>query len=177
MVILCSAAGLLVATPYIMACSHTPCYTCPYPAALPSNLRNGTAMQSHSCQPYLLSMPSVSEWRHNKQYQITKMILQDKFSSKFKDILYAQWNLIFTQKDLFPAGFEPATLCVWSTRDNRYTKETLVLPNPRYGTSIVTILRQTWRPAYFYCPWESISPAPSLVLQNPTCGKFLVGGT
>ena len=27
-------------------------------------------------------------------------------------------------KHLFPAGFEPATLCVWSTRDNRYTKET-----------------------------------------------------
>ena len=25
---------------------------------------------------------------------------------------------------LFPAGFEPATLCVWGTRDNRYTKET-----------------------------------------------------
>ena len=25
---------------------------------------------------------------------------------------------------LFPAGFEPATLCVWSTRDNHYTKET-----------------------------------------------------
>ena len=28
---------------------------------------------------------------------------------------------------LFPAGFEPATLCVWSTRDNRYTKETTVV--------------------------------------------------
>ena len=28
------------------------------------------------------------------------------------------------QKHLFPAGFEPATLCVWSTRDNHYTKET-----------------------------------------------------
>ena len=28
-------------------------------------------------------------------------------------------------KLLFPAGFEPATLCVWSTRDNHYTKETL----------------------------------------------------
>ena len=25
---------------------------------------------------------------------------------------------------LFPAGFEPATLCVWSTRDNHYTMET-----------------------------------------------------
>ena len=25
---------------------------------------------------------------------------------------------------MFPAGFEPATLCVWGTRDNRYTKET-----------------------------------------------------
>ena len=25
---------------------------------------------------------------------------------------------------LFPAGFEPATLCVWGTRDNRYTTET-----------------------------------------------------
>ena len=22
---------------------------------------------------------------------------------------------------MFPAGFEPATLCVWSTRDNHYT--------------------------------------------------------
>ena len=28
-------------------------------------------------------------------------------------------------KILFPAGFEPATLCVWSTRDNHYTKETI----------------------------------------------------
>ena len=28
------------------------------------------------------------------------------------------------EKYVFPAGFEPATLCVWGTRDNRYTKET-----------------------------------------------------
>ena len=27
---------------------------------------------------------------------------------------------------LFPAGFEPATLCVWSTRDNHYTMETFL---------------------------------------------------
>ena len=34
---------------------------------------------------------------------------------------YSNWR---GKKTLFPAGFEPATLCVWSTRDNRYTKET-----------------------------------------------------
>ena len=35
---------------------------------------------------------------------------------------------IWTKKIiLFPAGFEPATLCVWSTRDNHYTKETHIL--------------------------------------------------
>ena len=122
MVILCSAAGLLVATSYIMACSHTPCYLL---LALPPNLRNGTAMQWHLlCQPYLVSMPSDSEWRLNKQYRNSKMILQEQNSYEFHDILYARWDYIFPQKDLFPAGFEPATLCVWSTRDNRYTKET-----------------------------------------------------
>ena len=30
------------------------------------------------------------------------------------------------EKILFPAGFEPATLCVWSTRDNHYTMETYI---------------------------------------------------
>ena len=45
-------------------------------------------------------------------------------------------------KHLFPAGFEPATLCVWSTRDNRYTKETrdnweanTLQPHPNDGLS------------------------------------------
>ena len=33
-------------------------------------------------------------------------------------------NTVSIKKNLFPAGFEPATLSVWSTRDNRYTKET-----------------------------------------------------
>ena len=45
------------------------------------------------------------------------------------------------EKHLFPAGFEPATLCVWSTRYNHYTKET-------YGTSDLSrssdyLLKQT----------------------------------
>ena len=30
------------------------------------------------------------------------------------------------KKSMFPAEFEPATLCVWSTRDNHYTKETYI---------------------------------------------------
>ena len=41
---------------------------------------------------------------------------------------------IFTGKKifcLFPAGFEPATLCVWSTRDNHYTKETVCWNRPK----------------------------------------------
>ena len=33
---------------------------------------------------------------------------------------------------MFRAGFEPATLCVWGTRDNRYTNETwLEVPGPK----------------------------------------------
>ena len=31
------------------------------------------------------------------------------------------------KKSLFPAGLEPATLCVWSTRDNHYTTETSLI--------------------------------------------------
>ena len=58
---------------------------------------------------------------------------------------------------LFPAGFEPATLCVWGTRDNRYTKETSVLVNPKHGPWIVTIAPQIWHPAYFHCPWKAIN--------------------
>ena len=39
------------------------------------------------------------------------------------------WPTSFMEqnKDMFPAGIEPATLSVWRTRDNHYTKETLVL--------------------------------------------------
>ena len=48
--------------------------------------------------------------------------------SYFADIISGlSWGKydIWTKKIiLFPAGFEPATLCVWSTRDNHYTKET-----------------------------------------------------
>ena len=42
---------------------------------------------------------------------------------------------------------------------------------------IVTTVPQIWRPAYFYCPWESISLAPTLFSESRTCWKFLVGGT
>ena len=51
--------------------------------------------------------------------------------SYFADIISGlSWGKydIWTKKIiLFPAGFEPATLCVWSTRDNHYTKETHIL--------------------------------------------------
>ena len=37
---------------------------------------------------------------------------------------------------MFRAGFEPATLCVWGTRDNRYTNETwLEVPLPKVDQS------------------------------------------
>lgn len=49
--------------------------------------------------------------------------------------MWAVLGQIFINKKiiLFPAGFEPATLCVWSTRDNHYTKETHILQGGNYN--------------------------------------------
>ena len=44
---------------------------------------------------------------------------------------------VFT--DVFPAGFEPATLRVWSARDNHYTTETRLL-NPFFNHTILNIV-------------------------------------
>ena len=53
---------------------------------------------------------------------------------------------------LFPAGFEPATLCVWSTRDNRYTKETTAVlvwnicsPGHEWCTCLLIQTDQNWK--------------------------------
>ena len=105
------------------------------------------------------------------------MILQEQNSYEFHDILYARWDYIFPKKDLFPAGFEPATLCVWSTRDNRYTKETLVT-----ATQVKISHPRSWQlcrklgTLQIFTAHERALPG-SLGFENPTCWKFSVGGT
>ena len=46
---------------------------------------------------------------------------------------------------LFPAGFEPATLCVWGTRDNRYTMETCYGCRLLFGFHITGWLPKKWK--------------------------------
>ena len=46
---------------------------------------------------------------------------------------------------LFPAGFEPATLCVWGTRDNRYTMETCYVCRLLFGFHITGWLPKKWK--------------------------------
>ena len=46
---------------------------------------------------------------------------------------------------LFPAGFEPATLCVWGTRDNRYTMETCYVCRLLFGFHITGWLTKKWK--------------------------------
>ena len=46
--------------------------------------------------------------------------------------------IAYKEKWMFPAGFEPATLCVWSTRDNHYTKETLMFLLTKCNCATVT---------------------------------------
>ena len=47
------------------------------------------------------------------------------------------------EKWMFPAGFEPATLCVWSTRDNHYTKETWMFLLSKCNCTTVTSAAKT----------------------------------
>ena len=49
---------------------------------------------------------------------------------------------------MFPAGFEPATLCVWSTRDNHYTKETSIHIDQNFWTKLI-ILWHFWNKPVF----------------------------
>ena len=46
---------------------------------------------------------------------------------------------------LFPAGFEPATLCMWGTRDNRYTMETCYVCRLLFGFHITGWLPKKWK--------------------------------
>ena len=46
---------------------------------------------------------------------------------------------------LFPAGFEPATLCMWGTRDNRYTIETCYVCRLLFGFHITGWLPKKWK--------------------------------
>ena len=61
---------------------------------------------------------TITPW--NPMLQIQDTLADQNMSAPFVWCVQAK-NV------LFPAGFEPATLCVWSTRDNRYTKETTVV--------------------------------------------------
>ena len=71
--------------------------------------------------------PQLVCWIHflGQDYQLSVRLLSRALSlSK----LFGTHLLIIRKTKkiyLFPAGFEPATLCVWSTRDNHYTKETV----------------------------------------------------
>ena len=46
---------------------------------------------------------------------------------------------------LFPAGFEPATLCMWGTRDNHYTMETCYVCRLLFGFHITGWLPKKWK--------------------------------
>ena len=48
------------------------------------------------------------------------------YAGKHRDIS-SSWLPSSRCQKLFSPGIEPGTLCVWSTRDNHYTKETLML--------------------------------------------------
>ena len=101
--------------------------------------------QCDSCQCILL--PWVN---HRSDY--------DQQSAFELHPLLRMFNKVSIFKNLFRAGFKPATLCVWGTRDNRYTNETwwlLVL----FSSSFT--LRYSW-------PNGSKKHAPPGGLEPPT---------
>ena len=52
---------------------------------------------------------------------------------------------------MFPAGFEPATLCVWSTRDNRYTIWKYMLENIQRSYQQKCALTSIWPKKELIC--------------------------